>query len=89
MDQDTGSPVSRNDDERQKQYYRGLHRKFILITLVCSLVPLLLVGWAINIHYTRFSKSRMISTFQTQVEYHKRIIELFLKERTSHRSSKS
>jgi two-component system NtrC family sensor kinase len=83
MEQDTGSPVSRNEEERQKQYYRGLHRKFILITLVCSLVPLLLVGWAINIHYTRFAKSRMISSFQTQVEYHKRIIELFIKERSS------
>ena len=83
MEQDTGSPVSRTEEERQKQYYRGLHRKFILITLVCSLVPLLLVGWAINIHYTRFAKSRMINSFQTQVEYHKRIIELFIKERSS------
>jgi two-component system NtrC family sensor kinase len=83
MEQDPGSTVSRNEEERQKQYYRGLHRKFILITLVCSLVPLLLVGWAINIHYTRFAKSRMTSSFQTQVEYHKRIIELFLRERSS------
>jgi len=83
MEQDTGSTVSRTEDEGQKQYYRGLHRKFILITLVCSLVPLLLVGWIINIHYTRFAKSRMTGSFQTQVEYHKRIIELFLRERSS------
>lgn len=83
MEQDTANTAPKTEEERQKQYYRGLHRKFILITLVCSLVPLLLVGWAINIHYTRFSKNRMIRSFQTQVEYHKRIIELFIKERTS------
>jgi two-component system NtrC family sensor kinase len=82
MAQNTNS-VSSGEEERQRQYYRGLHRKFILITLVCSLVPLLLVGWAINIHYARFAKARMTGSFQTQVEYHKRIIELFLRERTS------
>jgi len=71
------------DEEQQKHYYRGLHRKFVLITLVCSLIPLLLVGWGINIHYTRFAKASMTGSFQTQVEYHKRIIELFLRERTS------
>jgi two-component system NtrC family sensor kinase len=83
MAQDTGSTLPGTDEEGQKHYYRGLHRKFILITLVCSLVPLLLVGWVINIHYTRFAKSRMTGSFQTQVEYHKRIIELFLRERSS------
>ncbi len=52
--------------------------------MVCSLIPLLLVGWGINIHYTRFSKIRMMNSLRTQVEYHRRIIELFLKERSSH-----
>lgn len=73
----------KTEEEYKKDYYRGLHRKFILITLVCSLVPLLLVGWAINIHYTRFSKTRLTGSFQTQVEYHKKLIELFLRERSS------
>jgi two-component system NtrC family sensor kinase len=41
------------------------------------------VGWAINIHYTRFAKTRMTESFQTEVEYHKKIIELFLKERSA------
>jgi len=72
-----------NGEAQGKLYYSRLYRKFILITLVCSLVPLLLVGWAINIHYTRFSKNRMITAIETQVDYHRKIIELFLKERSS------
>jgi len=83
MEQEKDSVFARIDEEKQKAYYSRLHRKFIVITLVCSLVPLLLVGWAINIHYTRFAKARMIDSFQTQVDYHKRIIELFLKRSTS------
>ena len=67
------------EEERDREYYSRLYRKFIWITLVCSLVPLLLVGWVINTHYTRFAKSRMTNSFQTQVEYHLKIIELFLK----------
>jgi two-component system NtrC family sensor kinase len=73
----------KSEEIRRKEYYAKLYRRFILITLVCSIIPLLLVGWAINIHYTRFAKARMISTFQTQVEYHKRIIELFIREATA------
>jgi two-component system, NtrC family, sensor kinase len=83
MAQEKDSVFARIDEEKQKAYYTRLHRKFIVITLVCSLVPLLLVGWAINIHYTRFAKARMVDSFQTQVDYHKRIIELFLRRSTS------
>jgi two-component system NtrC family sensor kinase len=82
-DQEDGIKAERAEEERRKPHYARLYRKFIGITLVCSLVPLLLVGWAINIHYTRFAKTRMTESFQTQVEYHKRIIELFLKERSA------
>jgi two-component system NtrC family sensor kinase len=73
----------KSEEAKRKEYYARLHRRLILITLVCSLVPLLLVGWAINIHYTRFAKARLKSSFQTQVEYHRKIIELFLKERST------
>ena len=73
----------RTEEELRKRHYARLYRKFIGITLLCSLVPLLLVGWAINIHYTRFAKTRMTGSFQTEVEYHKRIIELFLRERSA------
>jgi two-component system NtrC family sensor kinase len=80
MESPKSSNKQKSEETRRKEYYSFLYRKFIWITLVCSIIPLLLVGWAINIHYTRFAKSRMISSFQTQVEYHKRIIELFLRE---------
>jgi two-component system NtrC family sensor kinase len=83
MEQKKADIISRGDEDKNKGYYSRLHRKFIFITIVCSLVPLLLVGWAINIHYTRLAKDRMVNSFQTQVEYHKRIIELFLRERSS------
>jgi len=73
----------RNEEEWRKRHYAKLYRKFIGITLVCSLVPLLLVGWAINIHYTRFAMTRMTESFQTEVEYHKKIIDLFLRERSA------
>ncbi|MBN2032495.1 MAG: two-component sensor histidine kinase [Deltaproteobacteria bacterium] len=86
MPQEKESVFARIDEEKQKTYYAHLHRKFILITLVCSLVPLLLVGWAINIHYTRFAKTRMVDSFETQVSNHKRIIELFLK-RSTHKAN--
>src|SRR3989339_1954412 len=77
------SAAATNEEAQRKLYYSRLYRKFILITLVCSVVPLLLVGWAISIHYTRFAKNRMINRIETQVDYHRKIIELFLKERSS------
>ncbi|MBN2062258.1 MAG: GHKL domain-containing protein [Deltaproteobacteria bacterium] len=71
------------DNERKKDYYVKLFRKFIFLTLICSLVPLLLVGWLISIRYTGFARSKMINIIGTQVEYHGKIIELFLKNRIS------
>ncbi len=68
---------------RRKFYYSRLYRRFILINLVCSLVPLLLVGWGINTHYTNLAKSRMTESFESEVAHHRKLIELFLRERTS------
>jgi two-component system NtrC family sensor kinase len=71
------------DRERPKEeHYSRLYRKFVLLTLISSLVPLLLVGWGIYIYYSNFSRDRMQVYFQGQVESHRRIIELFLSERT-------
>lgn len=67
----------------EKKQYTRLFRRFILLTMICSLLPLLLAGWAINIHYSRFAKERMVKTLQTRVEYHQKIIALFLKENKS------
>ena len=69
--------------EARKANYSRLFWRFVWLTILCSLVPLLLVGWGINLHYSRFARERMLNYFQTQVEYHRRIIELFLSEHTS------
>lgn len=71
------------NEEYNKAYYSRLNRKFILLTLICSVVPLLLMGWGINIHYSRFANARMMNSFQARVENHRKIIELFLNQRTS------
>ena len=78
-----GNKIGENEDSWRNAYYSRLFRKFVLLTVVCSLVPLLLVGWGINIHYTRFAKSRMMNSFQEQVDHHRKIISLFLQERCS------
>jgi two-component system, NtrC family, sensor kinase len=77
---DSGNP---KDGDRQKAgHYSRLYRKFVFLTLISSLIPLLLVGWGIYIYYSNFSKERIEASFQTQVEFHRKFIELFLKERT-------
>jgi len=83
-----GDAAEKNGDHQHKTHYARLFRRFVLLTVVCSLVPLLLVGWGINIHYTRFAKSRLIDSLQTQLLQtqladHRKIVELFLLERTS------
>jgi two-component system NtrC family sensor kinase len=69
--------------EHQRKHYARLFRKFVLLTVLGSLVPLLAVGWGMNIYYTRFSKDRMLNDLRTEVEHHKKIIELFLAEHSS------
>ncbi|MCE5243143.1 MAG: ATP-binding protein [Syntrophobacteraceae bacterium] len=64
-------------------HYRRLFRRFVFLSLFCSLVPLLLVGWGMNIHYTDFARSRMLVEFREDVAYHQKIIEMFLKEMCS------
>jgi two-component system, NtrC family, sensor kinase len=66
-----------------KKPYSSLYRRFILLTLICSVLPLLLVGWVIYLNYSKFASARMADSFQRRVEYNRRIVELFLKERTS------
>lgn len=73
---------SNNEAKKKEGHYSRLYRKFVLLTLIGSLIPLLLVGWGIYRYYSDFSKDRMKDTFQNQVESHRKIIELFLKERT-------
>ena len=78
-----GEDAEKNGNHQHKTHYGRLFRRFVLLTVVCSLIPLLLVGWGINIHYTRFARSRMMDSFQTQLEDHRKTVELYLQERTS------
>ncbi len=66
-----------------KKAYATLYGRFILLTLICSVVPLLLVGWGIYDYYSRFSADRMVENFQLQAQHHQKLIELFLEERAS------
>jgi two-component system, NtrC family, sensor kinase len=63
--------------------YSRLYRNFISLILVTSLVPHLLIGWGGYLYFSNFSKIRLKDSFQSQVQGHRKIIELFLKERTS------
>ena len=73
----------RLDTAEARSYYSKLSRRFVLITVACSVVPLLLVGWAINLYYSRSAELQMMENFRAQAEHHRRIIELFLNERSS------
>jgi len=61
--------------------YSVLFRNFALLSLVFSVVPLLAVGWILYANYEKFATSKMMLSFERQVENHRQIIELFLKER--------
>jgi len=67
----------------QRKSYSDLYVKFITLTLICSVVPILLVGYGIYRYYSEFSTARMEEYFQRKVEYNQNVIELFLKERTA------
>ncbi|MHB8123557.1 MAG: sensor histidine kinase [Desulfuromonadaceae bacterium] len=47
------------------------------------MLPLLLVGWVIYLYYFQFSMSRMVGYFQRTVEYNRKIVDSFLRERSS------
>jgi two-component system NtrC family sensor kinase len=76
------SPFAFPDVDRQYRY-RRLSRRFVLLTLVCSVLPLLLVGWGISIHYKHFAETRVMMSFRNEVQHHRKVIELFLKEHSS------
>ncbi|NLI80928.1 MAG: two-component sensor histidine kinase [Deltaproteobacteria bacterium] len=78
----TESVSSTGSDELLGKAYGGLYRRFVTLTLVCSALPLLLVGWIIYLKYASFSNERMVDYFQRKVEYNRRIVELFIGERT-------
>lgn len=77
-----GADSDQPSGELHKKSYSSLYRRFILLTLICSVLPLLLVGWFIYSSYSSFAYSRMEEFFYRRVEYNRKLVELFLKERT-------
>ncbi|MBA4393390.1 MAG: two-component sensor histidine kinase [Desulfobacca sp.] len=71
------------DVNQEKGQYSRLYRNFISLILVSSLIPHLLIGWGIYLYFSNFSHTRLKEHFLNQVEDHRKIIELFLKERVS------
>jgi two-component system NtrC family sensor kinase len=68
---------------QRRTTYSRLFWRFVWLTVLCSLVPLLLVGWGINLQYSKFARERLLDFLQTQVEDHRKDIERFLNEHTS------
>lgn len=68
--------------EPDSRSYPRLLRRFVLGAVICSVIPLLLVGWMSYLYYSQFSMSRMAAYFQRTVEYNRKIVESFIDERT-------
>lgn len=63
--------------------YARLSRRFILIALSSSVVPLLLVGWGISRHHSQIAHTRMRADFRERASQQKKTVELFVSERTA------
>ena len=63
--------------------YKRLFKRFVLLTLVCSVVPLLLVGWIISNRYQRSAETRVMAAFRNEMQHHRKVSELFLKDHRS------
>ena len=78
---ENGNPSA--SDMARRDRYRRLFLRFVLLTLVCSVVPLLLVGWGMSVKYNHFGEERVMTTFRNEVQHHRKVIEMFLKEHCS------
>ncbi|MCE5336292.1 MAG: two-component sensor histidine kinase [Desulfobacteraceae bacterium] len=67
----------------RRHMHSTFYSRLIVLTLVFSVIPLIVVGWSIYVYYSRFSSDRLTEYFRDQAQYHRRLIELFLRERTS------
>lgn len=68
---------------KRQESYRPLFRKFVLLTTVCSVLPLLMVGWCIHLHDSSVARERMKESLKAQIKNHRETIQLFLNERKS------
>ena len=72
-----------SEEAKRSVQYRKLFRKFVLLTLVCSILPLLLIGWVFYSHYSSFAEHRVEASLKIQLEQHRELVDLFLQEQAS------
>ena len=72
-----------NGNKSAEAYYSRFFRKSMLVVIVSSVVPLLFLGWGVNIYYSMFARARMTENFEERIAQHKKTIELFLNSRMS------
>jgi len=63
-------------------YWRTFLR-FVAVTMMYAMVPLLVVGWAINTYYSDFSRASMMNEVRDEVNRHYRGIQVFFQELNS------
>lgn len=68
---------------QRKESYRRTFLRFVGLTVLCAVVPLLMVGWAINTYYTDFYRARMMNQVRDEVNRHYRTIQVFFEELNS------
>ncbi len=73
--------LSEREAKQRRAFYARLFRKFVLLTLLCALTPLMGVGGIFYLKYYDFALAKMTTAFRQQVENHQKIITLFLQER--------
>jgi two-component system NtrC family sensor kinase len=77
----SGTSVPGNPE--REVYYKRQFRKFVFLTAVSSIIPLLILGWIFNYYYTEFVRERTKASFVTQLEQHCKLVDLFLQEQVA------
>jgi two-component system NtrC family sensor kinase len=80
---ETGKRIESRVPELHSRSYPKLMRRLVLVAVICSVLPLLLIGWACYLYYSQFYVSRMVGYFQRTVEYNRKIVDSFLGQRAS------
>ena len=75
--------ANKNNIGGREGRYKRLFRKFVFLTAVSSILPLLLIGWVINYYYSDFAQNRTMDSFKTQLEQHRKLVDQFMQEQNS------
>ena len=79
----SGKRIELQVPDLRSRSYPKLMRRLVLVAVICSVLPLLLVGWICYLYYYQFSMSRMVGYFQRTVEYNRKIVDSYFEQRSS------